>query len=248
MKIMTIMAVTILSFPVMAGEGEMQPLFDAWFAKHKNEVENQLGAACTGPECYKGRNPRNPERTDPVYKSWKQLRRQLIAYQEFDRHWGHMLDEECPTQWKAFKENHGDYDDFVGWARDNVLKYKGNWSSIDGSLGYGPPPETFLADRVDSGGFAVNAKGELTPMGGGSKTMFKYFMLPLILALIVAIWFSSRGWNASFGAVGTILAYGCATDLTAVLAFFFSFYLFFAVGVIFAFAGGVRFIMAIAKR
>jgi hypothetical protein len=249
MKLLLALVITMFSIQITAGEVEIRALFDAWFEKHKNDVENQLASACSGPECYQGRDRRNPERTDPVYKSWKQLRRQLITYQEFDRAWDcGKFEAECPTQWKAFKENYGHYDDFAEWSRNNVLKYNGHWSNIDGSLGYGPPPESFLADRVDSSGLAVNDKGELTPTGGGNKTMFKYFILPLILSLISASVASANGKNGAVWATGTILAYGCATDLMAVLGFFFSLYLFFAVALIFAFSNGVKLVMAIARK
>ena len=250
MKTIMLVMLALLAFPATPTLGStedatMKALFDAWYAKHKDDVNRT--ASYSGPECYKGRDPRNGERTDPVYKSWKQLHLQLVTYQEFDRAWDcNKFEEECPAQWQAF-EKYGNYTDFHDWAWDNVLKYHGNWSNIDCSLGYGPPPESFMADNVNESGLAVNDKGELTPSGGGSKTMFKYFLMPLILSVIVAMIASANGKNGSWFAVGTILAYGVCTDLMAVLAFFFSFYLFFAVAVIFAFSSGVKLVMAIAK-
>jgi hypothetical protein len=58
-----------------------------------------------------------PERTDPMYLSWKQLLRQHHIADRFERTWGGMME---PAQWAKFQAEYISSSDFRQWAEEVI--------------------------------------------------------------------------------------------------------------------------------
>jgi hypothetical protein len=218
-----LLSVLLFAIPALAGDDHSaaaQALYDAWFARHGHEIRQHILTVCLDPRCRRGGKPGNPERTDPAYKAWKQLRTQVHTYDELTRRGEAYLRDDVPEAWARYEKAKG-WSSLDDWSKENVLRFDGHWSQIQD----GPPPEGWVSNGVDDQGRAVDAKGNLST---GDNDWWKHFWLPLILGLLVGVWVSLKGaGNVACGwaFVGTVAVYGYLTDPWAVFASFVSVYI-----------------------
>ena len=152
--------------------------YEAWLPTHQAELDQAIDTIVCDPKCHVGNKASNPERTDPLYRTWKELRRKQYVADTFERHWD-------PDKLRGV-----DSEEFRRWIKNN-LEVSGNVSTLPN----GPTPEEWIPDRVNPAGQAVDRNGEVSmeAVNRNSSTGLVYFWIPLVIGLALSIGFAKSG-------------------------------------------------------
>ena len=201
--------------------------YEAWLPANRAKLEDEMKTFTFDPKCRKGgyekgflkwgeytkqswkkgqTEPSLPERTDPMYLSWKQLRRQQYIADAFERSWGGMME---PTQWAKFQAEKIDSSEFRQWIADN-LEVKSVSPYHVANLADGPNPEEWTADRVSPSGKSVDESGDVTIESATSSrsTHVRWFWIPFAIGFFLAVFFASKGTSPSLGFLIGYFGYG----------------------------------------
>lgn len=189
--------------------------YEEWLPANLEKLESELHTYTLKGKCRKGgyssidgdySKGLAPERTDPMYLSWKQLLRQHHIAESFERSWGWCM--EPRSRWEQWPKNIH-HDDFSHWIKNNLaVKHYGGYSSSD--LYDGPNPEEWTADRVSPTGKAVDESGEVTMESAymSRSTHVRWFLIPLVIGFAMAVFFLSKGASPSLGFLIGYFGYG----------------------------------------
>jgi hypothetical protein len=189
--------------------------YEEWYAANLEKLEDEIHTYTLKGKCRKGGLTRidgdyskglAPERTDPMYLSWKQLLRQHYIAEAFERSWGWCM--EPRSRWEQWPKSI-DHDDFSRWIKNNLeVKHYGSYITSD--LYDGPNPEEWTADRVSQTGKAVDESGEVTMESAyhSHSTHVRWFFIPLGIGFVVGAFFLSKGASPSLGFLIGYFGYG----------------------------------------
>ena len=191
--------------------------YEEWLPANLEKLESEIHTYTLSGKCRKGGLTRidgdyskglAPERTDPMYLSWKQLLRQHYIAEAFERSWGWCM--EPRSRWEQWPKSI-DHDDFSRWIKNN-LAVTGSVSGvyIPSNLYDGPNPEEWTADRVSPTGKAVDESGEVTMESAymSRSTHVRWFLIPLVIGFAMAVFFLSKGASPSLGFLIGYFGYG----------------------------------------
>jgi len=230
-----LLAILLLALPVLSEDAtELSPFervgrsrelaireyYEEWFAANRENLEEGMKSIAYDPKCRKGSKEKGlakwgefvpgawklPERTDPMYLSWKALRRQQYIASAFERTWGGMME---PTQWAKFQAKHITSSDFYQWIKEN-LEVKSVYPFCVADLADGPSPELWTADQVSPSGKSVDKHGEVTVESATSSrsTHVKWFWIPFAIGFPLAVFFSLKGTSPTLGFCLGYFGYG----------------------------------------
>lgn len=196
-----LLAILLLALPAFGENSKEQSIrefYEAWLPTHQAELDQAINTIVCDPKCHVGGAYKNPERTDPMYLSWKTLRRQQYVADTFERHWD-------PDK---FKGKHVDSSDFRQWIREN-LEVKSVGFYHVANLQDGPAPEEWIPDRVSPAtGQSVDKRGDVTMESATSSrsTGVVYFWIPLVIGMFIAVFLMPK--SPSFGFCAGYFGYG----------------------------------------
>jgi hypothetical protein len=193
--------------------------YEEWYAANLEKLESEIHTYTLAGKCRKGGHSGidgdyskglAPERTDPMYLSWKQLLRQHYIAEAFERSWT-SRDSWCmrpQSRWKQWPK-HVKYREFCHWIKNN-LEVKRYGSYIPSNLYDGPNPEEWTADRVSQTGKAVDESGEVTMESAytSRSTHVRWFWIPLVIGFVMGAFFLSKGTSPSLGFAIGYCGYG----------------------------------------
>ena len=216
-----LLVMLFLALPAFAvTDAEIAALYEAWTAKHQQEITENLNRPPSDKLCFKGGKYENGERTDPAYLAWKDLNRRIKLWDLFTgNRWSDLQEVWMTLSPKPeCRLSDGDRDDISQWGKKNLRKYDGEYPK------QWPPQEKWESKgNVDTAGRATDAKGHVTTNAYGPNYM-KYFWTPLILGLVFSLYAASKGGPTTLTFFGTVGIYAWLTDPMEVLGCFFAVY------------------------
>lgn len=197
--------------------------YEEWFAANREKLEDEMEGFTLDPKCRKGGYEKGflkwgeythppegeslPERTDPMYLSWKQLRRQQYIADAFERSWGWCMKPQ--SRWEQFQAKKIDSSEFRQWIADNLeVKSVSPYHVVN--LADGPRPEEWTADRVSPSGKSVDESGDVTIESASSSrsTHVRWFWIPFAIGFFLAVFFALKGTSPSLGFLIGYFGYG----------------------------------------